>query len=163
MHTLVLSTGSNLGNRSQNLESAMKLIEEKIGAIRKSSSIYESRAWGYQSNNHYYNQCLEVQTDLGAEEILDRILQIERIMGRERCASEYADRIIDIDIIFLNDAILDSDPLTIPHKRMQDRKFVLIPMAEILPGLEHPVLHKTVHELLGLCSDPLKVYPVEKE
>jgi 2-amino-4-hydroxy-6-hydroxymethyldihydropteridine diphosphokinase len=162
MHTLVLSTGSNLGDRLQNLDMAQKLIEEKIGHIRKSSSIYESRAWGYESENNYYNQCLEVQTEFEVEKSLERIIQIERILGRKKRAKEYTDRIIDIDIIFFDDHIQESDLLTIPHSKMQDRRFVLVPLAEILPLYEHPVMHKTVRELLGICTDPLRVYPVGK-
>ena len=163
MHTLILSTGSNLGNRKENLKSASGLIGERIGTIRKSSALYESRAWGYKSEHPYLNQCLEVYTDLAPGDCLKRILEIERMMGRERPDIGYDDRIIDIDILFYDDLILDTGPLKIPHERMQERKFVLIPLAEILPDFVHPVFHKPVHEFLKQCSDPLAVHPVHKD
>ena len=163
MHTLVLSTGSNLGNRQENLESASGLIGERVGTIRKSSVLYESRAWGYRSEYSYFNQCLEVHTELAPGDCLKQILGIERMMGRERPGSGYDDRIIDIDILFYDDLILDTGPLKIPHERMQERKFVLLPLAEILPDLEHPVFHKPVHKLLKQCSDPLAVHSVHKD
>lgn len=157
IHTLILSTGSNLGNRQENLETAGERIGEKIGKIRKSSCIYESLAWGYQSENRYYNQCLEIVTDLAPVECMERILAIERQMGRERASSGYADRIIDIDILFYDELILETDHLSIPHKKMHERRFVLLPLTEILPGFRHPVLQRSVRELLERCGDPLEV------
>jgi len=180
MNTLVLSTGSNLGNRKENLDSARRLIGEYIGRILNTSAIYESRSWGYRSENLFYNQCLLMETELGARDCLDNVHKVERLLGRERGttatninpvehvpkekdreAPVYLDRIIDIDILFYNDLILDTGSLKIPHERLAERRFILIPLAEILPCFQHPVLHKNNRELLEKCMDPLEVYPVE--
>ena len=160
VHSLVISTGSNMGDRMQNLESAAGLVEAGIGAIRKSSSVYESGAWGYRSERLYYNQCHELATGLSPAGCMARILEIERSMGRVRTGRGYSDRIIDIDILFYDDLVLNRENLTIPHGRMLERKFVLIPLAEILPERKHPLAGKPVRELLELCSDgqePVKV------
>jgi len=153
MHTLVLSTGSNLGDRRENLASAIELIRGRLGRILKSSDIYESPSWGYQSKNRYYNQCLVVETDIEAEECIRRILEIEHLMGRERTGSEYADRVIDIDILYYNNLVMDSGVLKIPHDKLAERKFILLPLAEILPEFEHPELHVSSLEMLRQCAD----------
>jgi len=180
MNTLVLSTGSNLGNREENLDSVRRLIGEYIGRILNTSAIYESPSWGYRSENLFYNQCLSVEMELGARDCLDQVHKVERLLGRERETTAtdinsvehvpkgmdreaivYLDRIIDIDILFYNDLILDTGSLKIPHERMAERRFILLPLAEILPCFQHPVLHKNIRELLEKCPDPLKVNPVE--
>ncbi|MFC2080722.1 2-amino-4-hydroxy-6-hydroxymethyldihydropteridine diphosphokinase [Bacteroidota bacterium] len=163
MYTLVLSTGSNLGNRQENLENASELIRGILGHIRQYSAIYESSAWGYFSENIFYNQCLEVQTELSPEECLQQILAIEMRMGRKRRGKAYNDRIIDIDILFYDDLVMDQDQLKIPHGRLQERKFVLLPLAEILPEFQHPVYHKSIRELLELCSDTLDVHLIVQD
>ncbi len=161
MHTLVLSTGSNLGNRKRNLQSAVRLMEERIGAVKKSSSVFESPAWGYRSDNFFYNQCHELETELEPGECMSRMFEIEKKLGREqttetaRVKSGYSDRIIDIDILFYDDLVVEMDALTIPHGEIPNRKFVLVPLAEILPDFRHPVFHKTVRELLEICPDTL--------
>ena len=160
MHTLVISTGSNLGDRQDNLETASLLLQERIGTLRRSSAIYESVPWGYDSPNSYFNQCLLLDVDLSPEDCLGIMLGIEQLMGRTRRNKEYLDRIIDIDILFYDDLVLDSPSLRIPHLKIPDRRFVLLPLVEILPDLEHPVLKKSARELLDLCSDPLEVIPV---
>lgn len=153
MHTLVLSTGSNLGDRQENLASAKELITERLGKILKVSHLYESVSWGYQSKNLYYNQCLLIETGLGTDQCLRHILEIEEILGRKRSGKGYADRIIDIDIIYYDNLVLDSNRLKIPHPKLAERKFVLVPLAEILPEFEHPELYLNSLELLRQCSD----------
>ncbi len=157
MHRLIVSTGSNLGPRQKNLESVISKISERIGCVRRASSIYESDAWGYRSKNPFYNQCLEVETELTPEECMDRILKIERTMGRERDGTGYRDRIIDVDILLFDDLVVKTRRMTIPHPGMPDRRFVLLPLAEILPHLRHPVLNLTVSEILEKCPDHSEV------
>lgn len=161
MYKLVLSTGSNLGDRRNNLEAAAGLLKERIGKLIRSSTIFESPAWGYESRNKYYNQCLIIETDLGPDDCLGLMLGIEQKLGRTRKNGVCTDRIIDIDILFYDDLVLDSVSLKIPHERMAERKFILLPLAEILPDFVHPVLFRTVSELLEACPDELEVVPVK--
>ncbi len=126
----------------------------------KCSAIYESRSWGYKSENLFYNQCIEIRTDQGLGDCLDLIQEIECFFGREREGAEYQDRKLDIDILFYNEIIADTELLKVPHPRLHQRKFVLIPLVEILPDLVHPVFHKTISELLLRCEDPLEVIPI---
>ena len=160
MHILVLSTGSNLGERMKNLESALVQIENSLGKIRKCSAVYESSSWGYESENLFYNQCIEVITEHGLEDCLDIIQEIERKSGRQHYDAGYHDRSLDIDILFYNQTIMETEKLSVPHPRIRERKFVLVPLSEILPDWEHPVFQKTVRELLSECKDSKDVYPV---
>ncbi len=162
MHSLVVSTGSNLGSKAGNIQRAMGLLGEILGSVQSASRIYASPAWGYESVNTFCNQCLEIQTGLDARECFRHILEIEKSFGRERGTGVYRDRIIDIDILFFDDLVLDTPELKIPHPRLQERNFVLVPLAEILPGLIHPVLRKPVNQLLADCPDSLEVVPLKK-
>jgi len=161
LHTLILSTGSNLGNRIDNLHLAANKIGQLLGPVLQSSSVYESKAWGYNSEHSFYNQCLEVSTSIEPMECMKRILEIEAGMGRKRGVPMYTDRIIDIDIVFFDDLILNTNGLRIPHEKLTERRFVLLPLAEILPGLLHPVFLKTVRDLLTDCPDKGLVTPIE--
>ncbi len=161
MHKIILSTGSNIGNRKQNLESAAALINDRIGPVLLFSSVYESPAWGYQSVNSFYNQCLVCETELPPENCLELLLEIEQLLGRTRENTAYTDRKIDIDILFFDDWTVDSASLKIPHERIAERRFVLLPMVEILPDYVHPVLLKTMHDLLENCHDSIEVSPVK--
>jgi 2-amino-4-hydroxy-6-hydroxymethyldihydropteridine diphosphokinase len=154
---LVLSLGSNLGNRSVNLHQALILIGESIGPINDVSSIYETAPWGYESNHGFLNQCLTVWTDKDPGCILRQIHQIEAKLGRQVRSPEYADRMIDIDILFYGDMVMSLPDLHIPHEKIQDRRFSLVPLAEILPDFEHPILKKKISTLLSECMDNLPV------
>lgn len=152
-HTAYLCLGTNLGNKETNLSQAAGLIGELIGELDGYSGIYQSLSWGYKSKNEFYNQCLRVRSSLEAEDMLDKILEIERRMGRERTTADYSDRIIDIDILFIEGLIFESDQLVIPHPRIAERMFVLAPLAELAPQLIHPVMQRTIFELVDLCPD----------
>ena len=148
-----LLLGSNLGERLQILKSAAGLIEERVGTIRAASSIYETAPWGVLDQPVFLNQVLEVQTELMPEEVLRIILEIEHELGRIRY-ERWGARVIDIDMLYFNDLVLDSARLTLPHPRLHERRFTLVPLAEIAPDFLHPLLQKTSRELLDNCTDP---------
>ncbi|SEJ55446.1 2-amino-4-hydroxy-6-hydroxymethyldihydropteridinediphosphokinase [Dyadobacter koreensis] len=148
-----LLLGSNLGERLQILQSAAGLIEERVGAIRTASSIYETAPWGVLDQPVFLNQILEVQTELMPEEVLRIILEIEHELGRIRY-ERWGARVIDIDMLYFNDLVLDSARLTLPHPRLHERRFTLVPLTEIAPDFLHPLLQKTSRELLDNCTDP---------
>lgn len=156
MNNLFIITGGNLGDKKKNLEYAAKQVESKVGHIVQQSSIYESESWGITDQPTFYNQVLAVQTTLFPEEIMQLLLKIEEEMGRKRTIKN-ASRIIDIDILFFNNEVLQSKNVEIPHKEIPNRRFVLAPLNEIAPGHIHPVLNKSIHELLAECKDDLEV------
>ena len=145
--------GSNLGDRLQYLKRAIKKIEEsdKI-SIKKISSVYESEPMGYENQRWFLNLVLEVKTSLDPFLLLEHLLTIEEQMGRKR-EKKCGPRNIDIDLLLYHNRIVGSDRLAIPHPRMHQRRFVLIPLAQIAPRLLHPVLKKSVDELLESCED----------
>ncbi|MBV6427527.1 MAG: Bifunctional folate synthesis protein [Haliscomenobacter sp.] len=154
-HLVYLGLGTNLGDRLANLERAKTLVQERIGTILLQSSVYQTEPWGLKDQPEFYNQVLLLETRLSPETILDLILQIEKEMGRIR-HQKWDRRLIDIDILFYDQEVLLLDRLTIPHPLMEKRNFVLAPLAEIAPGLLHPVLEKTISELAQTSTDPLK-------
>jgi 2-amino-4-hydroxy-6-hydroxymethyldihydropteridine diphosphokinase len=156
MNKAYLLTGTNMGEREQNLETAREWIEAECGKISLVSSLYETAAWGQTEQPAFLNQALEIQTSLNAAQLIRHILKIEKNMGRVR-EEKYGPRLIDIDIIFFDDEIVATSFLKIPHPEMQNRRFVLVPLNEIIPDFIHPVLKKTVQELLDDCPDPLPV------
>jgi 2-amino-4-hydroxy-6-hydroxymethyldihydropteridine diphosphokinase len=159
MNKLFLITGGNVGNRKENLRTASKLIKEQIGAIIKSSKIYETDAWGITDQPPFYNQVHIVESEFSTDEIIGKILAIEKQMGRIRTIKNAA-RIIDIDILFFNDDIINTESVTVPHKEIANRRFVLSPLNELSPGFIHPLLRKSIHELLCDCKDELKATPI---
>ena len=152
MKTVYLLLGTNLGCRIQNLTDATILIEKEIGCILNKSSIYETEPWGVTDQNNYLNQVLMIQSDFSAASILEKVLSIEKKLGRER-TTKYAARTIDIDILFYNDEIVLEDHLKIPHPFIHKRRFVLEPLNEISPQLIHPLFQKNIGELLKECDD----------
>jgi 2-amino-4-hydroxy-6-hydroxymethyldihydropteridine diphosphokinase len=160
---LVLLLGSNLGRRSGNLQQARVLIAESIGSIKSVSSIYETAPWGYESQNGFLNQCITLWSDMDPGRILDSIHLIEAKLGREGRSLEYTDRRIDIDILFYGDMVLTLPDLQIPHSKIQDRRFSLVPLAEILPDFEHPILQKKISTLLSECKDKGMVKRIEAD
>jgi len=158
---LVLLLGSNLGNRSRNLHQACLLIEKSIGPIMSVSSVYETAPWGYDSKNGFLNQCLSIGSDMDPLRILEQIHKIEAKLGRQRRSPHYKDRLIDIDILLYGDMVLSRPDLKIPHQKLQDRRFSLVPLAEIMPDFEHPVFRKKISTLLSECIDNLPVKRIE--
>src|SRR5512138_373431 len=155
MNTAYLLIGGNLGDRKENLSKAIELINEQCGVVRKASSLYETAAWGITDQPSFLNQALEISTSHNAKQLMRKILRIEEMMGRVR-KEKFGPRIIDIDILFYKNEIHDLRFLKIPHPELQNRRFVLTPLAEIDPGLQHPVLNKTIAELLEECPDNLE-------
>lgn len=160
-NTVYLIIGSNVGNREYYLSNALNLISTCIGVIETQSGVYETEAWGIKNNTAYLNQCIKVNTSLNAINTLKQCLQIETKLGRIRSTERYAARIIDIDILLFNSDIIKQPNLEIPHPRIQERNFVLIPLCEIAANLIHPVYSCTFYELLNKCTDTLKVNRIE--
>ncbi len=150
---VVLSLGSNLGDRLVNIRSAIALIHEKAGTVMKVSRLYETPAWGFEGEA-FYNCALTLHTMHSAEEILKAILGIEKEMGRQRTTSYgYQSRLIDIDLIAFNEDIIATDGLHVPHPHMQDRMFVLLPMRDLNLDWRHPILQRHLPDLLRLSED----------
>ena len=152
-YQVVLSIGSNQGNRLENVERSLEMIHQEIGTIIKVSKLYETPSWGFDSEA-FYNCALVIHTFSSANKILEQILNIEKRLGRVRGNTlEYQSRIIDIDLIAFDEEIIDTEELQVPHPLMQNRRFVLLPMLDLNLDWLHPVLHKKIAELLEISAD----------
>jgi len=156
MNTAYLLTGGNLGERVHNLATARALVATQTGNIIAASSLYETAAWGNTDQPAFLNQAIMIETPLNARQLIRRILKIEKKMGRVR-EEKYGPRLIDIDILLFNNEKHNYQFLKLPHPEMQNRRFALLPLAEIAPEIIHPVLKKTITELLQECKDDLEV------
>lgn len=153
---IYLLLGSNLNMPQQQLNLAQKKIGKKIGKVIRSSSYYQTAAWGNTLQPDFINQLLIVETKLDSFACMNLILSIEEEMGRVR-KHKYEARIIDIDILFYDKEVIHAPNLIIPHPYIQERRFVLTPLNELVPNYKHPVLQKSVHQLLLRCKDKLSV------
>lgn len=147
MNTAYLSLGTNIGDRAAHLRGAIERMNAAGIRVVRESSIFETEPLGFEEQPWFLNMAVAVETPLSAEELLKRTQQIEREMGRERRVPK-GPRIIDIDILFFGDAVIQTLALEIPHPGMAHRRFVLEPLAEIAPDFRHPSLEKTVSEML---------------
>jgi len=148
--------GSNVGNRSGELEAARQLLSDSVGLPDRISAIYETAAWGKTDQQAFLNQVITGKTRLGAEEVMQQALAAEQRRGRVR-GEKWAPRTIDIDLLFLDDQQVTSPLLTLPHPMLHLRKFTLVPLCEIFPDFRHPILGQTLSELLDQLDDPLPV------
>jgi 2-amino-4-hydroxy-6-hydroxymethyldihydropteridine diphosphokinase len=156
MNKVYLLTGGNIGDRTNYLQRAKEEIRKRCGGILMESSVYETEAWGDESQEAFLNQVLKIETQLRPEDLLKKLLQIEEELGRKREA-KYGPRTIDIDILLFNDEVITQHGLKLPHPQLQNRRFVLIPLNEIAADKIHPVLKKTIAQILAECPDPLAV------
>ncbi|MBW4890723.1 2-amino-4-hydroxy-6-hydroxymethyldihydropteridine diphosphokinase [Mucilaginibacter sp. HMF5004] len=152
MNNVYLLLGSNLGNRETYLQKAADEIAAAIAPIAKSSSIHQTAAWGKTDEPDYLNQVLMLKTDMPAQDILQTILVIELLMGRER-KEKWGSRTIDIDILLYGDEIISEPGLIVPHPQLHKRKFAMEPLIEIAPKLVHPIFNRTFEELNHVVDD----------
>ena len=157
MARVALLMGGNEGDMKRTLQTAQRLINERVGAVMRCSHRYQTEAWGFKSTQPFTNQALEISTDLQPLEVLDAIQQIEVELGRNRAAEQiekaatgarYSSRPIDIDIIFYGSESINEERLQVPHPLLAEREFALQPLAEIMRSFRHPALGKSVGEML---------------
>jgi 2-amino-4-hydroxy-6-hydroxymethyldihydropteridine diphosphokinase len=149
-HTVYLALGSNLDNRLANLKRAVTALSPQMD-VKAKSHIYETPPWGYEDQPKFLNQVIQVKTYLEPEPLLKHIKRLEVMLGR-KASFQNGPRLIDMDILFYDDLILNTPSLVIPHPRLHERGFVLLPLMDIAPDLVHPVLQKSVRELLASCN-----------
>ncbi len=158
-----LSLGTNQGNKLDNLQKAIDLIADKIGAVLKISSVYKTASWGFDSD-HFYNICLKVTTYHPPEKLMEILLNIESDLGRERnTTTGYADRNIDIDILLFDDEIIFSKTLIVPHSKMLERKFVMVPLSEIAGSVLHPIEKQKISVCLQNCDDSSEISVISEK
>jgi 2-amino-4-hydroxy-6-hydroxymethyldihydropteridine diphosphokinase len=163
METVYLLLGGNVGDREGVMIKTIALLGRKVGTVLQISSFYETQPWGMSDAQNFLNIALKLSTRLTALALLDVLLEIEEQLGRKRnpLITDYESRPIDIDILFYGTAVIQSSRLTIPHPRLQERKFVLVPLCEIAPEFIHPVFHKSIFTLLNECQDNLETVAIK--
>ena len=157
MNKVYILLGGNLGNREKLFSEAREMIRNEIGAITKLSSIYETESWGFNTEQLFLNQVILIETEYSAIDTLSLLLNIEKQLGRKRSSNNYESRSIDLDILFFNDTINNSKELQVPHPRLHQRMFTLVPLNEIASQKIHPVFNEKISTLKEKCSDKSKV------
>lgn len=156
-HIVYLALGSNMGNRLANLKAAISNLTPQM-AVKKKSPVYETPPWGFKDQDAFLNQVIEAETYLEPEALIAHLKRLEMALGRVP-SFQNGPRLIDMDILFFDDMIVDTSPLVIPHPRLQERAFVLVPLNDIAPDFVHPFLRKSVSELLdGLDRSEIKLF-----
>lgn len=158
MAKVYISLGTNLGNKEQNLRNAIGEITQTCGKVEQTSPIYSSAPWGFESFNNFLNQVVLIETKFSPQQLIKCLLEIEKSMGRNRSTVDYQDRIIDLDILFYDDLIIEEDSLIIPHPSLHNRNFIMQPFLEMCPSFVHPKLKKTISEILNSSTDTIKAY-----
>lgn len=163
MHQVFLGIGGNIGNKYDNFNKALFLIENELGTIQEKSSVYETPPWGFQAEQNFWNMVAQIESEFSPDELLKRIKRMEQEFGRKDSGTNYASREMDIDILYFDDLVVENERLKIPHLHIPERLFVLVPLAEIAPQMRHPVLQKTNWELLESCQDKSEIKKVKFE
>lgn len=153
--TVYLGLGTNLGDKTANMRSAIHELDQEVGHIEKVSHMYATEPWGFESENEFLNAVCSMSTEMTAEELLKKTKEIELTLGRTAKTGKngYADRIIDIDILLYGDDIIECDELVVPHPHMSRRLFVMEPLAEIAPDMKHPVTGESMKYLESKLKD----------
>jgi 2-amino-4-hydroxy-6-hydroxymethyldihydropteridine diphosphokinase len=159
MKKVFLGLGSDLGDREENLKRAVEAIGSSAGIVTGLSPLYETEPVGFRGNGDFLNMVISVETDHSPEDFLKILMNIESDSGRIRGETRNISRIIDIDILFWDSEVINNKLLIIPHPRLHERQFVLVPLNDIAPGLVHPVLGKTISELFEACDDKSRIRP----
>ena len=159
MQKVFLSLGSNLKNKLLNIKNALEQINKNIGKIVEVSKYYETEPWGFNTNDWFVNIAVEIETHYNAEILLQKLQEIEKNLGRKQKSNKsgYSSRIIDIDILFYENLIIEKDFLQIPHKHLHKRIFVLKPLNDIASEFIHPILRKSIGDLLKKCDDKTEI------
>ena len=162
MSTAYLLIGGNIGDRFLYLNDAKKLIETQCGTIIQKSSVYETAAWGITEQPKFLNQVLVLSTTLNPQALLQTLLSIEEKMGRIRNI-KLGPRTIDIDILLIDDLVIQTKNLTVPHPALSQRRFALIPLDEVASTIIHAIENKSIHQLLQDCTDVLDVQKISAD
>ncbi|MBL0308542.1 MAG: 2-amino-4-hydroxy-6-hydroxymethyldihydropteridine diphosphokinase [Bacteroidetes bacterium] len=162
MATAYLLLGSNQGDRQSNIAKAISLIKEAGILVNQASALYQTAAWGKEDQPDFLNKAIQITTTLAPPDLLIELKRIEKQVGRKP-TEKWGARVIDIDILFYEAQIIETTELVIPHPYIQERRFTLLPLAEIAPAFIHPVFHKSIEQLLKECPDSLEVKPFKDQ